>query len=126
MDPKPQMPQIKAEVNKVDDGKKKATGLAGLFGGGGSGAAGGLGGLGAGSVGGGGLLATKAGMLALVLMGSAVAGGIGLAGYKMFGPGDADKAGGNLTLFAAKPAQTADANGVEKPGDGSPVDLIGR
>ena len=31
MDPKPQMPQIKAEVNKVDDGKKKATGLAGLF-----------------------------------------------------------------------------------------------
>lgn len=109
MDPKPQMPDIKAEVNKVDDGKKKAAGLGGLFGGGGSGAAGGLG---AGAAGTGGLLATKAGMLALVLMGSAVAGGIGLAGYKMFGPGDADRTDGNLTLFASKPPQAAEASAV--------------
>lgn len=33
MDPKIQMPDIKAEVNKVDDGKKKGAGLLGLFGG---------------------------------------------------------------------------------------------
>jgi hypothetical protein len=56
-----QMPDIKPEVNKVDDGsdRKKGSGLLGsLFGGGGagSGAAGGLGGAAAG----GGLLATKA------------------------------------------------------------------
>ena len=76
--PKPMMPEIKPEVNTVDDGgKKKATGLiGGLFGSGGTGAAGGLGGLGAGAAGGGGLLATKAGMLALVIVGSSVAGGI--------------------------------------------------
>ncbi|MDD5304408.1 MAG: hypothetical protein PHS14_15025 [Elusimicrobia bacterium] len=125
MDPKPQMPDIKAEVNKVDDGKKKATGLlGGLFGGGGSGAAGGLGGLGAGAVSGGGLLATKAGMLALVLMGSAVAGGIGLAGYKMFGPGDADKTGGNLSLFAPRTQPVVDPNAVAPVNaDGSSASL---
>ena len=128
MDPKAQMPDIKSEVNKVDDGKKKASGLlSGLFGGGGGSAAGGLGGvggLGAGAMSGGGLLATKAGMLALVLMGSAVAGGIGLAGYKMFGPGDSDKAaGGNLQLFAAKP-QAAEATGVAPVNaDGSSASL---
>ncbi len=110
MDPK--MPDIKADVNKIDEGKKKASGLLGLFGGGGASGAGGLGGLGAGAAGGGGLLATKAGMLALVLMGSAVAGGIGLAGYKIFGPGEADKTGGNLSLFAPKPQQTVDPNAV--------------
>ena len=113
MDSKPRMPEIKAEVNKVDDGKKKAAGfLSTLFGAGGSGAAGGLGGMGAGAAGAGGLLATKAGMLALIVMGSAVAGGIGLAGYKAFGSGDADKAGGSFSLFASKPQQAADPNGV--------------
>ncbi len=128
MDSKPQMPDIKAEVNKVDDGKKKATGLLGLLtGGGGTGAAGGLGGLGglgAGSVGAGGLLATKAGMLALVLMGSAVAGGIGLAGYKMFGPGEADKTGGNLSLFAPRTQTEVDPNAVAPVNaDGSSASL---
>jgi len=112
--PKPMMPEIKSEVNKVDDGKKKATGLlGGLFGSGGTGAAGGLGGLGAGAAGAGGLLATKAGMLALIIVGSSVAGGIGLAGYKMFGPSASDQTGGNLSLFAPKPQQAAaDPNGV--------------
>ncbi|MBI4059873.1 MAG: hypothetical protein HY403_00430 [Elusimicrobia bacterium] len=116
MDPKTKMPDIKAEVNKVDDGKKKAVGLlSGLFGGGASGGAGGLGGLGAGA------LATKTGMLALALMGSAVAGGIGLAGYKLFGPGDADRAGGNLSLFAPKPPQAASDGSAAAPAnaDGS-------
>lgn len=124
MDPKPQMPDIKAEVNKIDDGKKKATGLMGLLGGGGGSAAGGLGGLGAGAVGGGGMLATKAGMLALVLMGSAVAGGIGLAGYKMFGPGEADRTGGNLSLFAPRAQPAEDPNAVAPvAADGSSASL---
>jgi hypothetical protein len=123
MDPKTQMPDIKAEVLKTDDGKKKGAGLLGLFGGGGSGAAGGLGGLGAGAAGGGGLLATKAGMLALVLMGSAVAGGIGLAGYKMFGPGEADRTGGNLSLFHPKPPQAASDGAAPVNADGSSASL---
>lgn len=106
------IPDIKPEVNKVDDGKdkKKASGLLGsLFGGGGagSGAAGGLGG--AVAAGGGGLLATKAGLIGLIVVGSAVAGGIGLVGYSAFGPGEGDKAGGNLSLFAPKPKE-ADPN----------------
>lgn len=123
MDPKTQMPDIKAEVLRTDDGKKKGAGFLGLFGGGGSGAAGGLGGLGAGAAGGGGLLATKAGMLALVLMGSAVAGGIGLAGYKMFGPGEADRTGGNLSLFQPKPQQAASDGVAPVAGDGTSVSL---
>ena len=126
MDSKPQMPDIKAEVNNVDDGKKKAAaGLLGLLtGSGGSGAAGGLGGLGAGAAGVGGLLATKAGMLALVLMGSAVAGGIGLAGYKMFGPGESDKTGGNLSLFAPRTQPAVDPNAVAPVNaDGSSASL---
>lgn len=126
MDPKTQMPDIKAEVLKTDDGKKKGAGFLGLFGGGGGGAAGGLGGLGAGAAGaagGTGLLATKAGMLALVLMGSAVAGGIGLAGYKMFGPGEADRTGGNLTLFQPKPPSAASDGVAPVPADGSSASL---
>ncbi|MBI2790045.1 MAG: hypothetical protein HYX59_15345 [Elusimicrobia bacterium] len=123
MDPKTQMPNIKAEVLKSDDGKKKGAGLLGLFGGGGGGAAGGLGGLGAGAAGGTGLLATKAGMLALVLMGSAVAGGIGLAGYKMFGPGEADRTGGNLSLFQPKPTQAASDAVAPVAADGSSASL---
>ncbi len=124
MDPKAKMPDIKSDVNKVDDGKKKkAGGLLGLFGGGGGGAAGGLGGLGAGGAGMGGLLATKAGMVALLVVGSAVAGGIGLAGYKMFGPGDADKAGGNLSLFAPRPQQAATEGAAPAAGDGASASL---
>lgn len=124
MDPKTQMPDIKAEVLKTDDGKKKGAGLLGLFGGGGGGAAGGLGGLGAGAAGGGGLLATKAGMLALVLIGTSVAGGIGVAGYKIFGPGEADRTGGNLSLFAPKPPQAAaDASAGAVNPDGSSQSL---
>lgn len=122
--PKPMMPEIKAEVLKTDDGKKKATGLlGGLFGSGGTGAAGGLGGLGAGAAGGGGLLATKAGMLALVIVGTSVAGGIGLAGYKMFGPSASDQTGGNLSLFAPKPAQVAEEPGAAAPADGNSQSL---
>ena len=36
-----------------------------------------------------------------------------MAGYKIFGPGDADRTGGNLALFATKPrAEPIDANAV--------------
>ncbi len=123
MDPKIKMPEIKADVNKVDDDKKKMPGLLGLWGGGGSGAAGGLGGLGAGVAGGGGLLATKAGMLALIVMGSAAAGGIGLAGYKIFGPGEADRIGGTLSLFAPKPQTQGSGESAPVKADGSSSSL---
>lgn len=126
MDPKAQMPDIKTEVNKVDNGdKKKSSGLLGsLFGGGGSGA-GGLGGLSAsGAAASGGLLATKAGLIALIVMGSAVAGGLGLAGYKMFGPGDADHVGGNVQVFQTKPKEADGAGGVAPvAADGSSASL---
>ena len=66
MDPNGKMPEIKTEVNKLDEGAKKSSGLLALLFGGGGGA-GGLGGLGGGS-GAGGMLATKAGLIALVVM----------------------------------------------------------
>lgn len=124
-----QMPDIKPQVNREpEDEKKKGGGLLGrLFGGGSGGGALG-GGAGAGGFGGaaagGGLLATKAGMLALILVGTTVAGGIGMAGYKMFGPGSEDGAGAdNLQLFAPKPKQDASANGQAAPADGSSESL---
>ena len=112
MDQKPQIPEIRAEVNKEPE-KKKAGLLAGLFGGGGSGAgAGGAGGIG-GAAAGGGLLAGKAGVLALIMAGTTVAGGIGMVGYKIFGPGEADRAGGgeeSYAVFAPKPKEAAPAS----------------
>lgn len=127
MDPKAQMPDIKTEVNKVDDNKKKSSGLLGsLFGGGGSGA-GGIGGLGgaSGMAASGGLLATKAGIIALVVMGSAVAGGLGLAGYKLFGPSDADRmSGSNIQVFQTKPKEAENSGGVAPvAADGSSASL---
>src|ERR1700733_10510330 len=107
------MPKISPVVNKEKkrDKKKSAGLLARLFGGGGESAGiGGLGGAGAGAgeglaglggagaeggigaVFGGGILATKAGLMALILVGTTVAGGIGVVGYNLFGPG-ADKTG---------------------------------
>ncbi|MBI3566162.1 MAG: hypothetical protein HY079_13265 [Elusimicrobia bacterium] len=75
-----QMPEIKPEVNKEPERDKKRGGfLARLFGGGAGGGTVGAGGIGAGA-GGGGLLATKTGMLAMLLVGTTVAGGIGMAG----------------------------------------------
>ena len=63
-------------------------------------------------------------MLALIVMGSAVASGIGLVGYKAFGPGDADKAGGNLSLFAPRTQPVADPNAVAPVNaDGSSASL---
>ena len=118
------MPDIKPEVNKEPE--KKPGILSGLFGGGGGGSgAAGIGGLGS-SAAGGGVLATKAGLLALVLVGTTVAGGIGLVGYKVFGPGESDMAGQNIQLFSPKPKEAApDASAAAAPKDGNSASLDG-
>ncbi len=108
-----QFPDIKPDVNREPDREKKGAGFfARLFGGG---AGTGTAGLGASGVAGGGVMATKAGLLALILVGSTVAGGIGLAGYRLFGPGSDENSDKNFTLFAARPkdkAADADAAGA--------------
>ncbi len=133
-----QMPEIKTEVNTEPEKKKKGGFLARLFGGGSSGgsglgALGGAGGAGAGAGGGlgglagGGLLATKAGLLAVVLTGTTVAGGIGLVGYRLFGPGGSDTNGGdgsNLQLFAPKPKADQNAEGVAKDGTSQSLTML--
>ena len=129
-----QMPEIKGVVNKEPDRDKKKAGLlARLFGGGGSGGSGlgGLGGFGGGAGGGmgalagGGILATKAGLLALLLAGTTVAGGIGMLGYRLFGPGagDSTTSSDNLQLFAPKQKEAASADGQSASKDGSSESL---
>lgn len=128
----PQMPEIKGEVNKEPERDKKKAGLlARLFGGGGGGGGAALGGLGAGgglgsAAAGGGLLATKAGLMALILVGTTVAGGIGLVGYRVFGPGQDQGNGDNLQLFAPKPkeAASADAQGASKDGSSQSLTFL--
>ncbi|MFI5360639.1 MAG: hypothetical protein ACHQ49_01615 [Elusimicrobiota bacterium] len=128
------MPEIKGQVNKESKEKKKGGLLARLFGGG-SGGSSGLGGLGgaggAGGAGGGfaggGILATKAGLLALILVGTTVAGGIGMLGYRMFGPGaDSNGSGDNLSLFAPRPkeAQNAADAGAAKDGNSASLQYL--
>ncbi|MDE2489302.1 MAG: hypothetical protein KGM24_00535, partial [Elusimicrobia bacterium] len=124
-----QIPEIKPDVNKEPEDKKKPGFLLRLFGGGGAAGEGGLGALGGGggfggAAAGGGLLATKAGILTLALVGTTVAGGIGVVGYKLFGPTPSDQmSGGNLSLFAPKPKQAPQP--VEPPvaADGSSQSL---
>ncbi|MFI5350466.1 MAG: hypothetical protein ACHQ2Z_13040, partial [Elusimicrobiota bacterium] len=128
-----QMPEIKGVVNKEPERDKKKAGLlARLFGGGGSAdGLGGLGGFGGGSGGGmgglagGGILATKAGLIALILAGTTVAGGIGMLGYRLFGPGADSSASGdsNLSLFQPKPKEGAGADGQAASKDGSSESL---
>lgn len=122
-----QMPDIKFEVNKEPERDKKRGGFfARLFGGGAGGGTVGAGGLGAG---GGGLLATKTGMLAMLLVGTTVAGGIGMAGYRMFGPGS-EQSDGSVSLFAVKPkeaAPSADAqNAAPKDGTSASLDYLAK
>lgn len=119
-----QMPKIKAEVNVDKEREKKKSGLLGLLsrftGGGAGGASGGIGagGLGAGGLGGaaasGGLLATKAGLIGLILAGTTVAGGLGLVGWTAFGPGQGDRADNPaLQLFASRPKESSNPFGVQ-------------
>jgi len=122
------MPEIKPVVNKEPERDKKKAGLLARLFGGGSGGAGGLGGFGGaggGGLAGGGILATKAGVLALVLVGTTVAGGIGMVGYRLFGPGaEMTGNGDNLQLFASKPKESANADGqAGAKGDGTSASL---
>ncbi|HEX4046785.1 MAG TPA: hypothetical protein VH309_03075 [Elusimicrobiota bacterium] len=125
------MPEIKPVVNKEPERDKKKAGLlARLFGGGGSsglGGVGGFGGAGGGGLGGlagGGLLATKAGLIALIVAGTTLAGGIGMVGYRLFGPGAALTGNGdNLQLFDAKPKNAQGAGGQAAPADGNSASL---
>ena len=114
-----QMPEIKPDIYKEEKGKKGwlASLLSRLGMGGSAGAEGaslgGIEGLGGAGLGGG-ILATKAGIIGLIVAGTTVAGGIGLVGYKVFGPSSADRAGvGYSSLFEARPkeAQQAGAEG---------------
>lgn len=141
----PQKPEIKPEINQ---NIKKRGWLANLlsFLGFGSSAGAGAGGItavsGAGSglfggLLGGGVMATKAGMVALALAGSTVAGGIGFVGYKMFvNPNASGKAGasGNdqfNSLFAsrpkdASPAQSSGSSASSKDGNSSSLEFLAK
>lgn len=117
------MPEIKAEINKEPQKEKKKGGLLPRLFGGGTGA-GSVGGGAFGGAAGGGMLATKAGMLALVLVGTTVAGGVGLIGYRLFGPGQDSGNSDNLQLFAAKPKEGGSADSQNAaPKDGASQSL---
>jgi hypothetical protein len=129
------LPEIKPEVLKEKDEDRKGgllgsllSKLGGGAGAGGAGAAGSAGALGsAGSAGlAGGLLATKAGLVALIVAGTSVAGGLGFVGWKAFGPG-ADGVGmgeAALQVFAPKPPSEAGAqDGSAAPKDGNSESL---
>ncbi len=71
------------------------------------------GGLGAGI--GSGLLATKAGLIGVIAAGTAIAGGVGVATYKMFGPQSLGTVSGYSSLFQPKPKNQAAAPGAAGP-----------
>ena len=77
---------------------------------------GGIGGLG-GRLLGGGMLATKAGVIGLILTASTVAGGLGLVGYKIFGPGASDRVGVHYSLFSPRPIQEQKAIEAQQKAD---------
>jgi hypothetical protein len=128
-----ELPEIKPEVQKEE--KREEGGLLGsllskLGGGAAAGGEMGAGAAGAGGFGGagamGGLLATKAGIVALIVCGTTVAGGLGVVGWKAFGPGSDDKAaaGSELTVFAPKPPTPAGSEASGEAGkDGNSQSL---
>jgi hypothetical protein len=111
MDPKSGLPEIKPQVNQeTKEDRKKGGFFARLFGAGAAGEGGaGLGGVVdiGGAAASGGLLATKAGLIALILGGSTVAAAVGLLGYHFLGPGQDDGTDAGLSVFAAKPKGAA-------------------
>ena len=129
--PEEQKPEIRPELNKTE--RKKGGFFASLlaklgFGGGsGAGGLGGIGGAGGGGAGGlfsTGLLASKTGMIVAALIGTTVAGGVGMLGYKaLSGDSSFSSAGQHdefSSLFAPKPkadAKAADAGA--KPANGN-------
>ncbi|MBI4676874.1 MAG: hypothetical protein HY748_04765 [Elusimicrobia bacterium] len=113
-----QTPDIKPELNKgqqpEQEEKKRSGFFANLFSkatGGGS-ATGGLG-----SAAAGGILATKAGIVGLAIIGTTVAGGIGYVGYKAMMPSSEPQ---TLSIFEARPksALPADESGRQASKDG--------
>ncbi|MBI5631058.1 MAG: hypothetical protein HY921_09255 [Elusimicrobia bacterium] len=107
-----QMPDITPETNKDGEEEKKRSGVLysllsrlGLGSSGGLGsAAGGLGGYGAA----GGMLATKAGIVALIVAGTTVAGTFAWMGHRYLGAGSERPMDGNFqSLFAPKPQSGA-------------------
>lgn len=64
----------------------------------------------------GGILATKAGVVALALAGTTIAGGVGWLGYKVLGPGPGDKAHSHFQVFQPKPASSN--SGAAQGGNG--------
>ncbi len=110
----PKLPEITVEARETDDEKKKEKKRSGfffdLFGKGGRGLSGALGGSGVGGGGlFGGLLATKAGLIGLILTATTLAGGLGVLGYKMFGPGANSGDNRFSSIFAQKSKEQMDA-----------------
>jgi hypothetical protein len=119
------VPEIKPEVNREEERKGGGFFLSLLSKLGGGLGSGGLEGLGAGAgqaglVGG--LLATKAGIIALALIGASVAGGLGVVGYKAFGPGS-EQAGGYSSLFESRP-QAGGSSASSVDGNSQSLDLL--
>jgi hypothetical protein len=121
MDERTDLPKISPEVNRDE---KKKSGLAALllrFGigseaGGGVGGAGLMGNLLNAGVSGG-ILATKAGIIGLVLVGTTVAGSLGVVAYKLFGPQASDRSDASFSsLFSPKPPS---AGGLAQDGSAS-------
>lgn len=111
------LPNIKPEVNREE---KKKSGLAALLLRFGIGSEAGTGAAGTGALGNllsagvsGGILATKAGIIGLVLVGTTVAGSLGVVAYKLFGPQSSDRtdAFSAQSLFSAKPPAAPGAAG---------------
>ena len=119
-----QIPEVKAEVNKEEERDRKGGGfwgnLSSKLGGNFSGATGGTG-TGLGGLLGGGVLATKAGLVGLILVGTTVAGGLGLVGYKVMGGGSSGDGEGTYSIFEAKPkgAEGSEASASSAKGDGT-------
>ena len=127
MDPKSNMPDIRPELNREPDKReKKGAGFfANLFGGGTTAAAGGgVSSLGSAAASGG-LLATKTGLLAVLVVGTTVAGGVGMMGYRAFGGAETSGSSGSLSLFAPKPKDDAAAAPALQPAaqDGTSASL---
>ncbi len=119
MESQGKQPEIKLEVNKEEEKKTgllaSLLALLGRSSGGGSGAGPGLAG---------GLLATKAGIVGLILVGTTVAGGLGVVSYKVFGPGASDRVGARFSLFSPRPkAADSQAEGAAASKDGTSPSL---
>lgn len=123
-----EFPDIKPSVNKGAEPKRERR-SAGLFARwfGGAGTSGlGSAGEGLGIASGGGLLATKAGLMMMILVGTTVAGAVGLIGYRLFGPGAADAigAGDGLQLFAKKTQEVKKADSVSQDGSSASLQYL--